>query len=268
MLRRSFCRLLSFLCFRDDVRNGVFAAHGAVAALAVAADARIELLALLAEAVDQECHGKAEHHEAAGRLGDDADLIAFGNDADAEEGAGTEKFSHHGDADDDDGIAAAHAEAVKKGIHHAVLAREHFRAAEHDAVDDDQGKEDAERVVQVGQERFHDHLHQGHEGCDDHDEAGDADLVRDHFPQQGNDDVGADQNEGQRHAHAESALDGHGDRKHGAAAEQKDQDGVLFKDAVDKDLPFSLFHLFPPPYLILSNAARAAFTPFLTAALV
>ena len=66
-----------------DVVLTVLAVEAAVAALAVAADARVEVAALLAEAVDQQGHGGAEHEEAAGRLGDDADLIALRDDADA-----------------------------------------------------------------------------------------------------------------------------------------------------------------------------------------
>ena len=59
-----------------------------------------------------------------------------------------------------------------------VFGGEGFGAAEDDAVDDNEGDEEAEGFVEVGEVGLHDKLDDGDESCNHDDESGNAHLVR------------------------------------------------------------------------------------------
>ena len=139
--------------------------------------------------------------------------------------------------------ADAHADAVQCGIHHIVLAGKHLGTAQNDAVDNDQGQEHAQCGVQAVHVGVHDHLDDGDEACDDDDVAGQMDLCGDHVAQQRDQDVGADQHEGEGCAHAQCAGDCRGNCQAGAGAQDQTQNGVLFDDAVGKDAYLGLLFL-------------------------
>ena len=78
---------------------------------------------------------------------------------------------------------------------------------------------------------------------DDDDVAGQMDLCGDHVAQQRDQDVGADQHEGEGCAHAQCAGDCRGNCQAGAGAQDQTQNGVLFDDAVGKDAYLGLLFL-------------------------
>ena len=69
------------------------------------------------------------------------------------------------------------------------------------------------------------------------------DLCGDHVAQQRDQDVGADQHEGEGCAHAQCAGDCRGNCQAGAGAQDQTQNGVLFDDAVGKDAYLGLIFL-------------------------
>ena len=96
--------------------------------------------------------------------------------------------------------AHAHAQADQNGGEHLVLAGEHLRPAQDDAVDHNQGQEHAQGVVQRGGEGLDKQLHNGDKPRHNGDKGRDAHLVRDDLAQQGNHRVGAHQHKvGWRH---------------------------------------------------------------------
>ena len=122
-----------------------------------------------------------------------------------------------------------------KGIGSAV--------AEDDFLKQFDGLDCTQSVVQAFHVGLHEHLHDGHEACNDDDVAGQMHLAGDHLAQQGDHDVGAHQHEGERSAHAQSTGHGGGDSQRGAGTQNQTQNGVLFDDAVGKDAYLGLLFL-------------------------
>ncbi len=140
------------------------------------------------------------------------------------------------------------------GGEHLVLAGEHLRPAQDDAVDHDQGQEHPQGVVQGGGEGLDEQLHNGDEPRHNGDEGRDAHLVRDDLPQQGDNRVGAHQHKGGGGPHADGVGGGGGHRQGGAAAQHQPQHRVLLDDALGKLLEqavFLLFHRHAPPFTVV-----------------
>ena len=169
----------------------------------------------------------------------------------AENRAVAEEFPDGPHDDQCPGEARAHAQPVQGGQAHAVFAGEGLGPAQNDAVDDDQRQIDAQRLVDIGQIGLDQHLHDGGEARDNHDVGGQPHLVRDHPAQQGNDDVGADQHEGGRRAHAQPVDRRRRHRQRRAGAQYQAEHRVFLNQALGKRLSV-LVHDAPPPFVMSS----------------
>ena len=96
----------------------------------------------------------------------------------AEKRTRAEHFSQRCDDQQRHREPEAHAHAVQQRSADRVLGRIGFRAAEDDAVDDDQWYEQPERFIERGHECFEQHLYDRHECRDNDDERRYADLGR------------------------------------------------------------------------------------------
>ena len=195
----------------------------------------------MGDLVDQRDHA-AEHEEAAGRHGKNADgvVVKPGNGHTAE-GAGAENFADGRHRAQRQRKAETHAETVDRGINHTVLVGVHFGSAEDDAVDDDQRQIHTQRLIQLIGICLHDQLNDGHEAGDDRDVARNADRVRNDFPQRGNCHVGKNQNHRRRNAHAERRRDRCGNCQRRAGAEHQNQNRVFLDEALEKILKLRHF---------------------------
>ena len=146
-------------------------------------------------------------------------------------------------AEERKGEADAHAKAIQCRGDYVVFVCEHLGAAEDDAVYDDERQEYAERAVKRRGICLDQELDDGHKRRNDNDIARDADGVRDHLFEQRDYDVGADQNNGSRKAHAKP-IDRHGgDRKGRTGTEDQHQNRVFFDNTIGQCCQITWFRL-------------------------
>ena len=105
-----------------------------------------------------------------------------------------------------------HTQTIQNGGQYLVFAGEHFRSAQDDAVDGDQGQEGAQGAVKIRHEAVHQKIDEGHEPGNDDDIAGKLDGFGDHVPQQGDHQIGAYQYKGGGKSHAQTVDRLGGDR--------------------------------------------------------
>ena len=205
----------------------------------------------------------AQGQEAADRQSQQLDAELLGEDGDAggaaqsaaaqqaaAELAGAQQLAEHAHDDQDDGIADALADAVHRGSAHRVLGGKGLGTAQDDAVHHDQGDEHAQGVGQGGNERLEQQVHAGNEAGDNHDEAGDTDLIGDDLAQQRDENVGKGQDDQHGHAHAQAVEERRGDGHGGAHTQQLHQHGVLGDQALFELL--AKVHIAAPPFLAQS----------------
>ena len=121
-----------------------------------------------------------------------------------------------------------------------LLSCDGFGTPEDDAVHHNQRDEEAERGVERRDERLHEHLHDGHEACDDDDEARDAHCIGDEVLDERDGGVGADEYEHRRQPHSHPIERRRGGRQRGTHPEEERKGRVLRRDAVAKDIEW--FH--------------------------
>ena len=112
-----------------------------------------------------------------------------------------------------------------------MVAGKGFSTAQYDAVYYDQRNEYAQGCVQGRYISLHQHLQQGYQGSDNDDVAGDMNLIRNQFPDGGNDDVGEKQNEGEGTAHTDGVVQGVTGGQRRTNTHQLDEQGVFLDDA-------------------------------------
>ena len=101
-----------------------------------------------------------------------------------------------------------------------------------------------------------DHFHDGDESSNDHDIAGDADVIGDDLAEQGDQHVGADQHRkcGQTHAQRTCHVSGSG--KGGTGSQNENENGVLLDDTLQEDGQIIIFHQFSPPSRIFTASKQ------------
>ena len=159
--------------------------------------------------------------------------------------------------------AQTHAQTVNRRGQRLVLESERFRAAEDDAVDDDQRNEHAKALGDVREKRLQAQINDRNEARDDDDVARDTHFIRNDFAQKGNKDVGKRQDDENGDAHAKAVCNARGDGHGGAHTEHLHQNGVLVDQTVF-ELFVKIHRSFPLSQFMASAAARAALTPLVT----
>lgn len=123
-----------------------------------------------------------------------------------QDGACAEQLTEEAHEYQSEGEAQTHYNTVECGRQNLVLGSIRLGTAEDDAsllrsaAGTDQGTMPATAGMPHGQ------VDHGYEGCDDRDECCDTDLIRDNSAHRGNNDIGADENDGSRRAHADRIL--------------------------------------------------------------
>ena len=116
---------------------------------------------------------------------------------------------------------------------------------EDDAVYNDQRQEQAERRRQRRDKGLQAEVNDGNKARDDGDKRCNTDLVRDKFAQQGNNNIGADENDGSRRAHADRILQRSGGCQRRAKTDRLHENRVIEDNA--RFQLFRKFHLAFPP---------------------
>ncbi len=184
----------------------------------------------------EERHEQPERQESARREDENRLRVlpeAVG-EGDVEEGGGSENFPRSPEKHERKREAEAHPEPVRDGRGRPVLARERFRAAENDAVHDNEREENPQSRLQFREIRRHDKLHERDEGRDDDDENRDPHLVRHKAFDKRNDEVGKHEDEGRGQPHADGFFYGRGCGEGGTHAENNDEDGIFLEQAFEK----------------------------------
>jgi hypothetical protein len=127
-----------------------------------------------------------------------------------------------------------------------VFGCESLGPTQHDAVDHDQGNEDAEFEKQRVGKGLHHQFDDGHEGGDDDDEAGDPDLGGNHLSQHRDQDVGSHQHEGRCNPHPDPVLDGLGNGQGGAESKHQAKRRYFVPQTLGKFLYDCFGHCDPP----------------------
>ena len=170
---------------------------------------------------------EAEGDKSTRRQHEEQDVERLGQQREAEDGARAQNLTTDAQQRQAQREAEADADAIEERSHGRVLRGETLSTSEDDTVDHNQRDEQSQRGVDFGQEGLDDHLEDGDERGDHHDEYGDANLVgRDRLKAR-DDDVGADEHGhcGQTHRHAVHGRGGRGQR--GTHTQHQDERGVL-----------------------------------------
>ena len=190
-------------------------------------------------------HEETEAEETAGCEDEEQHAVGSADEALAEEAACTESLADHAEEGECPGEAETDEESVKERVPYVVLRSEGFGATQHDAVDHDEGDEETQRGIEVGDEALHHHLDDGYEGGNDDDEAWNTYFVGYHALEKRDDDIGAHKHEGGGKTHAESVDGRCRCCQRGAHAEDEDPDGVLLDKSILDDI-FSFHYSFSP----------------------
>ena len=162
-----------------------------------------------------------------------------------QDGACAEQLTEEAHEYQSEGEAQTHYNTVECGRQNLVLGSIRLGTAEDDAVYYDQRQEQTKGRCQRRQECLHGQVDHGYEGCDDRDECCDTDLIRDNSAHRGNNDIGADENDGSRRAHADRILQRSGGCQRRAKTDRLHENRVIEDNA--RFQLFRKFHLAFPP---------------------
>ena len=192
---------------------------------------------------------KTEGQECTGRKDkDQCGLECGGGDTETEPCAGTENFTYGCDQNQCGGEAESHRKTVNRGRKNGVLGCVRFCTGKNDAVDDDQRDIKTQCVIERREERFHQKLDRGDKAGNDDDIGSDTDFLGDKLAEQGNKDIGTDENCGCRKSHADGVGNGGRCCQRRTHAEELHKNGILIDNAVF-DLFYILIHCRPPLFL-------------------
>ena len=174
---------------------------------------------------------EAQHDESARRLTHDRKAGIPALHTHIEQSARGEKFAERTQQHQCQREPEAHTDPVRRREDDPVFGGERFRTAEYDTVHHDQREKDPQRVIDRRRsKRLHEHIHDRHKGCNDHDINGDANLVRHNAAHHGNDHIAADQHKRGGDPHGERVGGVGGGGKRGAHAQSQNQDRVFLPD--------------------------------------
>ena len=161
-------------------------------------------------------------------------------DRQSEPCAAAENLPHAAHEEQSQCEAQSHAGTVQSRSQHVILGGEHFRPSQNDTVYSNQFQKCSQTGIQRRHKAVHQKLNDRYERSNDYDIAGEFHLLRNHFPQQRDHDIGTDQHEHGRQAHADAVKCCGGNCQRRAHAQQSYQCRVFFQDTLGKF--FSVVH--------------------------
>ena len=120
---------------------------------------------------------ESQHDEGTRREHEEQDVVGLGQQGESKNGARTQQFTTDAQQGQSDGETKTDTNTIEERGEGRVLGSKALSTSEDDTVDNNQGNKQSKGSVNVGQESLDDKLQHGDEGCNNHDEYGDANLV-------------------------------------------------------------------------------------------
>ena len=184
----------------------------------------------IADLLNHRDNGAEGEERTGGRYDDHNGRVVTAEDVDAHKGARADDLTNGGYHKKGKGEAKTHGKTVDGGGQYLVLGGKRLGARQDDTVDNDEGNEKSQGLIQGIEIGTHQKLDGSDKARDDDDVRGDTNLLGNKLAQKGDKDVGANEHRGCRKSHTDGVVHRRGGGKGRAHSEELNKNGVVVKN--------------------------------------